>query len=252
MRSDMQKVLRDCYRRGGNVSEKGRAPRDIEELPQREGMRRPYNWWNSRKEAGWYMTPLYRYLDKQVGRRWDDVYREIRQAFTAQTDANHDVLRRIESHVETRGLFVRDGVVLIHSAYGAPYTPNDLYVHPETNILCRPEGPLRRRWRWPKHENLDVRVLSHSLELRRIEGIWYEVRVAPVTPPLEERFVTTDAAGAKTERRRIIKESICRDVVTGTLYEGWALQNMPRGATYATSKRQLSHAELKRHGLLDA
>lgn len=251
MRADMQKVLRDCYRRGGNVAEKGRAPRDIEALPHREGMRRPYNWWNSRKEPGWYMTPLYRYLDKQVGRRWDDVYREIRQAFTAQTESNRNVLHRIESHVETRGLFVRDGVVLMHCAYGEPYTPNDLYVHPETNILCRPSEP-RRRWRCPKHENPDARVLSPTLELRRINDIWYEVGVAPVTPPQVERFVTTDKDGVKTERQRVIKASICRDVVTGERYEGWALQSMRPGATYATSKRQLSHAELKRHGLLDA
>ena len=249
MRPDMAKVVRDCRRAGGREMVRGRSPKDVEDLPQRESMGSPHSHWHSSKERNTHWAPLKRYLDKQVGRRWDDVYSEIRQTFVSSKSVDHDVLERVARTVMTRGLFVDNGVVLEHSPYGEPSPPVDLYVHPETGLLCRPE-------RWPRWKGFgnradpDVRVFSASFELRRIDGVWYAVTLAPVTAPLADIFVTVDKDGAKTERRRVIKQSICRDVVTGAVYDDRRMVYLSPGATYATAKRQLSHADLKTYGLL--
>ena len=38
------------------------------------------------------LSPVYRWLDRQVGRRWDDVYAEIRTRFDARTTAGRHIL----------------------------------------------------------------------------------------------------------------------------------------------------------------
>jgi hypothetical protein len=74
MRSDMHKVIVDRPRFPGRAR-KGRSAREIEDLPAKQGMRRPYGWWG--KEFNDHLQPLRRFLHKQVGRPWNKVDSEI-------------------------------------------------------------------------------------------------------------------------------------------------------------------------------
>jgi hypothetical protein len=75
MRPDMHKVIVERPRFGGHGARKGRRPRDLEGLPAKLGMRRPYG--DKGKELNDHLGPLRRFLRKQVGRPWDKVYSEI-------------------------------------------------------------------------------------------------------------------------------------------------------------------------------
>jgi hypothetical protein len=121
MRADMHKVIVERPRVGGHGARKGRGPRDIEDLPAAQGMRRPYGYRG--KELSDLLNPLHRYLRKQVGRPWNKVYAEI-CADRRSGHALHDHLRR--------HLFE---IVRFEAAHRRGPWPGDLYVDGRTGLL---------------------------------------------------------------------------------------------------------------------
>lgn len=76
MRPDMARVIVERPRRKDHGARKGRAVAP-DDLPQGEGMRRPHvRHWGG-KVLNENLAPLRRYLERQVGRKWDKVYAEI-------------------------------------------------------------------------------------------------------------------------------------------------------------------------------
>ena len=73
MRSDMAKVIVERPRIPAFKSRKGRR-QALEDLPVQEGMRRARALRGDLKELNENLKPLRRYLERQVGRRWDKVY----------------------------------------------------------------------------------------------------------------------------------------------------------------------------------
>jgi len=77
----MHKTIIDCGRHGGHVSNVSRynrqnVPReDREALPKKESMRKRHGW--ESKYACDNLTPLRRFIEKNLGRPWDDVYSEL-------------------------------------------------------------------------------------------------------------------------------------------------------------------------------
>jgi hypothetical protein len=150
-----------------------------------------------------------------------------------------------------------------------------LYVDPVTGLLCRtdklPEERARRHARRNKVAAPIERIpLSVDRELRLIDGLWYEVRLAPLPEPVyrvrrEVRklpYVPYSSRGrffdAEMNVGRLMTPPV-RDVVTGTIIEvGPAVDDARSWDTYrranpdrhyATAKRVLSRRELRRHGL---
>ena len=80
MRDDMHRVIITRPRILNGASRKGR-PKPIEEQPLRRGMRRDHSEKGSDKSLNDYLSPLRRYLAKQVGRPWDKIYSEIASKF---------------------------------------------------------------------------------------------------------------------------------------------------------------------------
>jgi hypothetical protein len=80
MRDDMRRVIitRGRFFDPNCQPRKGRR-KPLEELPTKRSMRRDYNESWGRKSLNDYLSPLRRYLAKQVGRPWDKVYSEICQ-----------------------------------------------------------------------------------------------------------------------------------------------------------------------------
>jgi hypothetical protein len=128
----MHKVIVERPRLGGHGARKGRRPRDVEDLPATSGMRRPYGYWG--KELNDYLSPLRRFLRKQVGRPWNKIYSEI----CSGLKAGHPLHDHLRSHVRQLVCFpAPDGPN--RNRYGS-----DFFVHPRSGIL-RIAKPRRKK-----------------------------------------------------------------------------------------------------------
>jgi hypothetical protein len=89
------------------------------------------------------LGPLTRWLDSRVGRNWDKVYSEIKQAFPNTNKLNHHLVDThlmgyvnrnaiVEKSKKGRRVFFIDG----HRGK-AELEPGDIYVDPETHVLMR-------------------------------------------------------------------------------------------------------------------
>lgn len=236
MREDMFKVIVERPRRLVHKAPRVKSRHD--RLPERTklGMKRgaqeQCNWTKYLNEN---LAPLKRYLQKQRGRLWDKVYSEI----CARLDTRSAVKQHVRDHLEDlivfRVVVGKDGALLASDNWSLTLHPlhesrRELYVDPKDGIikevakLRRKLGlPVSRRARWglspPQRE--DVVVLSEWEELRRIGGIWLRVRFAQ--NPTAPKWIR------------------CFDLLERQ--EVWV------GQRHAVEKRQLSKAELARHGL---
>lgn len=144
MRSDMYKVVTERPRVGGGWSPKGRkANIALEDLPKKEGMRKP--WQGNRKEFSDLINPLRRSLRKNVGRPWDKVYSEIVSILPKGLVARH-ILGHVEGDVETHAILI--GKVPCYGDgwyYGHPIRSGQLYVNPNTGLLCVVKNKKRSR-----------------------------------------------------------------------------------------------------------
>jgi hypothetical protein len=109
VRSDMPKVLCEEPRRGMRVkTRKGSRRLDqstpMDEKPTKElgNLRRQWKYNNNEgKEFGDHVQPLRRFMLSCVGRKWDDVYSEIRKTIPKGTVVNNHVYTHLYEYVAT-------------------------------------------------------------------------------------------------------------------------------------------------------
>jgi hypothetical protein len=153
--------------------------RDIEtlgDLPHCEGMRRPHV---RRKSLSDLLGPLRKFLVRQVGRPWDNVYSEICERISPNSTVQLHILGHIEDLIEIKVIVDTEGRLRRppgrrwrSSAY-LDDRPGLLYVDPRTGIIRRvPEArsPLKRR---AKTANPEIKAVGPERELWRRGGIWY-------------------------------------------------------------------------------
>lgn len=117
MRKDMAKVIVERPRVGGKTQKNGRPPRDMEDLPRRQSMRRKHH---DRKELNENLNPLERYLESKVGRKWDNVFSDICKNLKLDTAIQKHVRDHLKQMVESRALpGKKPGELLQGSGYGA-------------------------------------------------------------------------------------------------------------------------------------
>lgn len=256
MRNDMYKVIVERPRRGGGNAPRPQPPRDLEDQRQRESLnfRHRHNpkWLNEN------LRPLQRYLERQVGRRWDFVYAEL----CARVDRRNTVQQHIHQHIDG---FVAMQVVQINGEFHVmqrwgglqPLTEvrHPLYVDPRNGCLTRNEAGIRRRLERRRAHGLAVRErqagweagvrrLDDRRQLRRIDGVWYEIELAPVPP--------RESARQPGQRPRSVEQRFAFDAVTHRKLgrcDGERCRMYGACALYARNKRQLGRAELAEHGL---
>lgn len=179
MRHDMDKVVVDCGRVYiGDVAQmqrkKRRALHDYETAPKKESM----SMGRGSKFFGDRLAPLRRYLEKQVGRRWDGVWAEIAKGVPAtgvmQRHVREHVWNFVQRHVKLHeGKPYRceyNGM----GTYWLESTPRwvHLYVCPETGILRR--APLREVKIKPEGwENGDARKIEGHLIQKTPHGFFF-------------------------------------------------------------------------------
>ncbi len=274
MRHDMSRVLVERPRYGGIWTRKGR-PVPFDHLPSKQGMQRPYLERGAYKDLNENLRPLWRFLERQVGRPWNDVYSEIARNLRVTSTVQQHVRDHLPNFVQVNAHGRMPGPLGVGDPWPW-YEP--LYVDPADGILKRtgdlPEIQEVKRLRRAMHrrprpsDSLDVA----ARHLRKIDGIWYEVTFADLPKPeyraylvLEEvaRSVYFDSAMRLIERvvRRLVTPG-CFDVVTGEAVlagpptddeasrKRYLAEHPER--RYAIAKRQLSRRELRRHGLSNA
>ena len=150
MRDDMAQVIVERPRIPAFNSRKGRR-QDFEDLPTREGMRRPYVLRGNCKELNENLTPLRRYLESQVGRPWNQVYSEIAAHLRVDNDVQQHVRDHLKDFVAVKPIRstarwhrLGGGLIRFDGLWHQP-----LYVDPRTGLLCRtdrlPEVKARLR-----------------------------------------------------------------------------------------------------------
>jgi hypothetical protein len=228
MREDMFKVIVERPRSGWRSAPRARNRLSGEDdLPVKIGMKRHVAVTRIRtKYLNENLNPLRRFLGRQVGRSWNDVYSEI----SATLAPGHTVKEHVRQHIDdfvarkiTRG---PDGEWINTSGRRLGQRPvpwhQDYYVDPDDGFLKDSAklwktlelDPRPWRNRKPKADP-SIRILDEMCELRCIDGVWYEIKFHAEPDSLAWVF----------------------DRIERTL--------VPARNRHAASKRQLSKTELK-------
>lgn len=254
MRNDMYDVLLvRSPSKGRGWDKPGRPVKDIEEAPLRETVMRRGHWLGRKN-----MNPLRRYLASQVGQPWNAVYAQL----CAQRDRRNPVHDRIFQYLsDLIALEVWDIAGVLHARHSwrgvLPLEDihQTLYVDPDSGLVAINEPAIRLRAQLRREHSQrvkatrlglepDLRRLGERRQLRRIDGIWYEIELLPIPPQAEPR--------KPDQRRRSVTRVFPFDAITHkkvTHCDGERCRMYGSCKLYAARKRQLSGAELIDHGL---
>jgi hypothetical protein len=261
MRSDMAKVLCEEPRHGarhkdrkGRKREESRTP--MEEKPSKDKgnlSRRWLNDWFDHKEFGDHIQPLRKYVLAQVGRKWDDVYSEIRRTIPRTNTVNNHVYQHLFQFVATN-VYIRDGVV--YDGDMSSYTSKmnypvsqDTYVHPETGVLMKTPDQKRRKRRRKEESYTWINIPNKGMSAYSLkDGIWYICKFAIIPNKVncsgydvlqKEEWSTrewySDLFGNKVKRNNII-----------TVHHHFQSYYSTSVAMYCYEKRQINKREIKR------
>ena len=226
MRDDTAKIIVERPRRGGGYkyprARSGRTGRhgpDV--LPSREGIGRP--WSGNGKWLNENLAPLRRYLRSQVGRPWDKVYGEICQHMNRDSATQLHIWQHLQMEVCLDPHVIAGEV----SRYGAWGHLDEFFVHPRTGLLRRKVRRGRIGNRRRDEARADVVCIGSTRELRLIEGVWYELTLAPLP----------DAAEWADD---VVLRKVAWPAPRSTL------ERFYRRPVYALTKRQLNTKEIRR------
>jgi len=194
------------------------------------------------------LAPLKRFLFKQRGRKWDDVFSEICKHLDTGSTVKMHVREHLDDFVMVKVRIDENGDYWGCHGWG-PEPPirwwTDLYVCPKDGCLKETtalytqlglEKPKRFR-RTTKKPPESLKILSDTHYLVRKKGIWYEVKT-DVQPKEGNGFDYSYG-----ELNKVLFDAIPFRPGPGQT-EIWIPQRWS-----VVSKKQLSKKELKKHGL---
>lgn len=152
-----------------------------------------------------HLGPLRRFLRSKVGQPWDRVYSELCRRLDSNSLTGRHVLSHVWDYVEPHVELI-DGIPCRKSGgrCGEPlnnYWRDNLYVHPETGILCF-AGEKRRKRRQRKPPT-DAVPLDDFRQYQKIDNIWYLITFKAF-PCSSEAFVRDVLRGVITDKEAII------------------------------------------------
>lgn len=216
----------------------------------RESMKYRYGY--DTKEFGENFAPLWGFIRKSVNRPWDKVYSELCSVFDKRSVINQHILTHLDDFVERKDVYEGfDGQLYIHSNYGTDRplkgSGTEYYVDPRDGILklntrrVSYDQQYRQREAARKRAELAVkRVVNKDIELHNIDGTWFEVKFEHFKPRTTMRF-TTPSQYSKPYLRAEHEYPYKFDVLQ---------KKTVQTSKVATSKRTLSHKELKKYGVV--
>jgi hypothetical protein len=201
MREDMSEVLIERPRAGGRGVKDPKGykknlgkDRDFENSPKKESMRKRWKASDSCKELTDLLGPLRRYLAKQVGRKWDDVYSEI----AAKMPQNSMAKSHVRDHIFQYVTLAKDIRVVkgkpdrvyrkaISSWSGGEVNSSKYtkyyYVHPETGILKI--APLAKERKYKP--TVVVHMAGNEYAVYK-NDTWYLMTTKPFNKGVEARY----------------------------------------------------------------
>jgi hypothetical protein len=274
MRQDMNKVLTERPRTRNILSYRSTRhtakQMDYDALPAMEGMARPYQ--ENPKGFSDLLGPLQRFLHSCIGRPWDDVWSEICQHLSRNTTTGNHLLGHVASAVDVK-CTMSDGKVWVQGRLGV-HEPYNLYVHPETGLICPGQRPSRRAFRPGNRVTMDgvaylkegyvytpaseyvrrnrvgfARMIDGKKEGVKLGGIWYWVGFAIVPPPVTRYYF--DPATAKAMGAQQIGPGRYVKVMDSHMFD-FVLQKQARsGERCRVDKKQMGRSDLRRYGLVN-
>lgn len=209
MREDMFKVIVERPRWGSRHATKTKLRYDKCEGRSRVTGRRLASEIGYRKSLNENLAPLKRYLHKQVGRRWDDVFSEICQHLDTGSTVKMHVREHLDDFVDRHARRKSDGELWTSQGWGGETKVIDrwveLYVDPDdgrikqTHALCKKHGVLfaRNRWRQARHSRPNTEnIIRKAGPLQwhvRLRGVWYLVQLSK-KPSCTHGYTLPDAS----------------------------------------------------------
>ena len=167
MRRDISKVLVTTPRIGSDW--KNKEVRDLRreridedyDGPRQTSMRPTTGGWDDRKQLNEYLNPLYRFLEKRVGRNWDRVYSEICEHNSRGSAVGEHIFQHLRDYVRVKTSDV------------SAYWPPDFFVDKGGNLR---RSPPRERWRSDSQARVprSWRRIDDVWYVRRNDGCWFE------------------------------------------------------------------------------
>lgn len=249
MRADMAKVIVERPRVGGKYARRGRVPQDGYQ-PFGESIKRMHGY--NTKELNEFLAPLRRFLHKNVGRKWDDVFSEISENLRPDNTVQQHVRDHVFDFV-TILVPGRHGELMEKRKYGTRVvtdTSYELYVDPQDGILKlnpKYESWAARNRRYDAERQAEKAKVFRELkatsqELHKINGVWFVVDVKPLPLPVPCSYTYSNGETRPFE----YKESKF-DVILGSTIR--YLDYPDRRTTYRTNKHQLTKKQLKQYGV---
>lgn len=149
-----------------------------------DGLLRPYllkNRWRSRYFSD-HLSPLYGWLRSRVGQPWDRVYSQLCQKLDNRTLSGRHIFSHVWNYVERYAIII-DGVPYARDRQMLPLwrggwrSRPQLYVHPETGVLCAASRPVATQPR----PNQQIVIVDRDHQYRQLDSIWYFVSFQMLT-----------------------------------------------------------------------
>lgn len=158
---------------------------EITDIACTDGLLTPYLIKPTRKTK-WFsdcLGPLYRWLESHVGQYWDDVYSKLCQILDITTLSGQHIVSHVWGYVERNAVLI-DGVPyrknrpFYETALPLGYWYKQLYVHPESGILCL----AKRIPKVPKQKPDDFVFVDAYHHYRKLDDLWYAIELADIEP----------------------------------------------------------------------
>lgn len=134
--------------------------------------------WDS-KQLNENLNPLRRFLAKNVGRPWNDVYSEICSQLDTGSTVKQHVRQHLTDFVTVKTYIDVDGDLIALTRWGPREGPyRDLWVD-SNGILCgRTETSKSPNKTWRKNlaaANWEKKRVINGVEYEKIEGLWFRI-----------------------------------------------------------------------------
>lgn len=246
MRDDFEKLINERGRSGpkGNKFEKGKIKdwqkiRTNPDLITNRESTSPYRR-KLHRGKNFNFSVLIRFLEKNVGKKWDDIYSELRQNLSHPYAGRITALDVIGWYVELNTKIENDQIV---DSKGLGIY-DKFYVHPVTKLLCKNKNYPFWNKKYRSKFKKTIYTEKDGLYLREIKGIWYAVDLKPL---IGFKGDETRIPWRHIDYSKLIYDAVEKDYITYN--EACLLHGR---AVFASGKRQLNSKEIKHYHLRDS
>lgn len=177
----MHYLLVDRGSKGG-VSSKKRIKEKLKLDPEYQGTRylsmgRSRQYGSAQKWQDEYLAPLRRYLKKQVGRPWNEVYSEIRATVKPDSTVRYHIYQHMEWEVAKHVEYIEGQPYFKPCNRNRLFPVTGLYICPDSGLLKYIPPPPRKQKSKAKRSPITKLPITRDRWYELIDGQWYEISI---------------------------------------------------------------------------